>query len=66
MQLESGHLYHIYNQGNNKQQIYFNRENYLFFLKKVRNTNLVSKYAINKLEYIFLLEGENYLQKSLY
>ena len=37
MQLESGHLYHIYNQGNNKQQIFFNRENYLFFLKKVRN-----------------------------
>jgi len=24
-------------------------------------TNLVSKYAINKLEYIFLLEGKNYL-----
>ena len=37
MQLESGHLYHIYNQGNNKQQIFFNRENYLFFLKKIRN-----------------------------
>ena len=37
MQLESGHLYHIYNQGNNKQQIFFKRENYLFFLKKIRN-----------------------------
>jgi len=36
MQLESGHLYHIYNQGNNKQQIFFTKENYLFFLKKIR------------------------------
>jgi putative transposase len=27
------HLYHIYNQGNNQQQLFFNRENYLYFLK---------------------------------
>jgi len=32
---EKGYLYHIYNQGNNKQKIFYNRENYLFFLKKV-------------------------------
>ena len=35
MIFEKGHLYHIYNQGNNKQNIFYNRENYLFFLKKV-------------------------------
>jgi len=35
MQLEKGHLYHIYNQGNNHRKIFFNRENYLFFLKKI-------------------------------
>lgn len=29
-------LYHIYNRGNNKQKIFFNRSNYLFFLKKFR------------------------------
>jgi putative transposase len=29
-------LYHIYNQGNNRQKIFFNRENYLFFLKKAK------------------------------
>ncbi len=29
-------LYHIYNRGNNRQLIFFNRDNYLFFLKKVR------------------------------
>ena len=36
MQLEKGYLYHIYNQGNNKQKIFFNRENYIFFLKKIK------------------------------
>jgi len=36
MQLEKGDIYHIYNQGNNKQKIFFDRENYLFFLKKIK------------------------------
>ena len=36
MQFEKGHLYHIYNQGNNRQKIFFNRENYLYFLRKVK------------------------------
>ncbi|MBE9488697.1 MAG: transposase [Bacteroidetes bacterium] len=35
MQLEKGYLYHIYNQGNNQREIFFKRENYLFFLKKI-------------------------------
>ena len=37
MQFENDHLYHIYNRGNNSQKIFFSRENYLFFLKKVKN-----------------------------
>lgn len=36
MFFESGHLYHIFNQGNNHQKIFFQRENYLFFLKKIK------------------------------
>ena len=36
MQFEAGNIYHIYNQGNNRQKIFFIRENYLFFLKKIR------------------------------
>ena len=35
MFFEHGHIYHIYNKGNNRQQIFFMRENYLFFLKKI-------------------------------
>jgi putative transposase len=29
-------FYHIYNRGNNGQKIFFNRGNYLYFLKKIR------------------------------
>jgi putative transposase len=35
MNFEKGYLYHIYNQGNNRQKIFYCRENYLFFLKKI-------------------------------
>lgn len=36
MFFESGNLYHIYNQGNNRQKIFYVRDNYLFFLNKVK------------------------------
>jgi putative transposase len=36
MILEDNNLYHIYNQGNNRQKIFFSNENYLFFLKKIK------------------------------
>lgn len=36
MNFEKEHLYHIYNQGNNKQKIFFEDRNYLFFLKKIK------------------------------
>lgn len=31
-----GHYYHVYNRGNNYQRIFFERDNYLFFLKQTR------------------------------
>jgi putative transposase len=37
MHFEPGGIYHIYNQGNNRQKIFYNRGNYLFFLKKIRD-----------------------------
>ncbi|SKC24083.1 transposase [Alkalitalea saponilacus] len=36
MYFEPNHCYHIYNQGNNRQKIFFNRDNYLYFLNKIR------------------------------
>ena len=43
MDFEKGYIYHIYNQGNNRRKIFFKRENYLFFLKKIKT--FVSPYA---------------------
>ena len=36
MNFQSGSIYHIYNRGNDKQQLYFSDRNYLFFLDKIR------------------------------
>ena len=36
MHLCPGEYYHIYNRGNNKQPIFFNDANYIFFVKKIR------------------------------
>ena len=36
MHLIQNEFYHIYNRGNNKQVIFFNDNNYLFFIKKIR------------------------------
>lgn len=30
------HLYHVYNRGNNRQNIFFSSENYRYFLQKIR------------------------------
>ena len=36
MFFEEGYIYHIYNQGNNRQKIFFRQENYFYFLQKIR------------------------------
>lgn len=36
MQFNDGHIYHLYNQGNNRQRIFFKEENYVFFLQKMK------------------------------
>ena len=36
MIFEEGYIYHIYNQGNNRQRVFFSKENYLYFLHKIR------------------------------
>lgn len=35
MFFERDNIYHIYNQGNNRQKIFFKSENYYYFLKKI-------------------------------
>ena len=36
MNLEPGFFYHIYNRGNDARRVFINRENYLFFLRKMK------------------------------
>ncbi len=36
MIFEKNLVYHVFNQGNNREQVFFNEENYLFFLTKMR------------------------------
>jgi len=36
MKFERNHLYHIYNQGNNRERVYYTKQNYLFFISKIR------------------------------
>ena len=31
-----GDFYHIYNRGNNRERVFYERENYAFFLRRVR------------------------------
>ncbi|UCJ12672.1 MAG: transposase [Phormidium sp. PBR-2020] len=35
--LNPGEYYHIYNRGNNRQTIFFERDNYIYFLHKLRH-----------------------------
>jgi REP element-mobilizing transposase RayT len=43
MKLYPNHLYHIYNQGNNQQKTFLDRDDYLIFLRKVKK--FLSPYA---------------------
>jgi len=36
MDFEKGNIYHVFNQGNNRQLIFFSRRNYEYFIKKIR------------------------------
>jgi len=36
MVFESNHIYHIYNQGNNRQKIFYRENNYVFFIEKIK------------------------------
>ena len=36
MNILPNQIYHIYNQGNNREKIFFIRENYLYFLRKIQ------------------------------
>ena len=42
-----GQYYHLYNRGNNREKIFFERENYLFFLRRFRHYLVDSTLDVN-------------------
>ena len=40
IEFSNGQIYHVFNRGNNLQTVFFIRENYLFFLDKIRKSIL--------------------------
>lgn len=59
MSFVQGEIYHVYNRGNNRNPIFFEKDNYEFFLKKVENELLpfcdVLAYCLMPNHYHFLL-----------
>jgi REP element-mobilizing transposase RayT len=58
--LQIGNFYHIYNRGNNHQTLFFERDNYLYFLQLVRqlltsNGVDVAAYSLMPNHYHFLV-----------
>lgn len=50
--LKAGEYYHLYNRGVNRQEIFFNRENHLFFLRRVRKYLTAPKGRLRKSEQV--------------
>ncbi len=40
--LQTGNFYHVYNRGNNCQTIFFERENYVYFLRLAREHLIIN------------------------
>jgi putative transposase len=37
MDFETGHIYHVFNRGNNKEKIFYKEYNYQYFIKKIQS-----------------------------
>jgi REP element-mobilizing transposase RayT len=69
MKIESEKLYHIYNQGNNQETVFLNREDYIFFLKKVREKVLpfceIVNYCLMPNHFHFLVNTNDYSAEEI-
>jgi len=62
MEFFKNELYHLYNRGNNQQKIFFQPDNYIFFLKKVRRYVLpycnILSYSLMPNHFHFLIHAD--------
>jgi REP element-mobilizing transposase RayT len=56
------HYYHIYNRGCNKENIFFNPENYIYLLRKIQNTR--HKYGATLLAYCLMPNHYHFLARQ--
>lgn len=67
MEFAAGHLYHIYNRGNGKNNVFFNNDNYIYFLRKIRKyispvCDILS-YSLMPNHFHFLIHGNEITEK---
>ena len=62
-------IYHLYNRGNNKQAIFFNEGNYIYFLKKMRKYIMphcdILAYVLMPNHFHFLIHADERTEKQL-
>jgi len=70
MHLQPANLYHIYNRSNNKELLFSNREDYLFFLRKIRSYLIphcdILNYCLMPTHFHFLLYLEQDVNIDLF
>ena len=60
MHLESENIYHIYNQGNKRENIFYSKNNHLYFLERIR------KYLLPYCDYIAWCLMPNHFHLMVY
>lgn len=63
MKLKSGEIYHVYNRGNNRQRLFYDRDNYYYFLSKIKqyllpNCDMLA-YCLMPNHFHFLIHANN-------
>ena len=68
MLFEANQLYHLYNRGNNRIKIFYKKENYLYFLRKVRKHLLpycdILAYCLMPNHFHFLIQIKDLIEES--
>ena len=69
MEFTAGNIYHIYNRGNDKQSIFFNDGNYIYFLQKVRKYMTphcdILAYVLMPNHFHFMIYADNRTEERL-